>query len=127
MGLSRFWLTMADKEIKVHRRVIRMIFPMIKRAKKHRSVQSVLPVYDNALLNAVFRLSGLRCSRSHSPLTVDTLIALACILSCRSFHLLGSLSSILAQWKRTGPITQRSEDRNLALLPLLMSTKPEIV
>ena len=33
MGFSRFWLTMADKEIKVHRRVIRMIFTMIQRAK----------------------------------------------------------------------------------------------
>ena len=47
MGFSRFWLTMADKEIKVHRRVIRMIFPMIHRAKNNRLVRRALPVYDN--------------------------------------------------------------------------------
>ena len=33
MGFSRFSLTMADKEFKVHHRVICMIFPMIERAK----------------------------------------------------------------------------------------------
>ena len=38
---------MADKEIKVHRRVIRMIFPMIQRAKNDRSVRRALPVYDS--------------------------------------------------------------------------------
>ena len=38
---------MADKEIKVHRRVIRMILPMIQRAKNDRSVRRALPVYDN--------------------------------------------------------------------------------
>ena len=48
MGFSRFWLTVADKEIKVHRRVIRMIIPMIQRSKNDRSVRRVLPVYDNA-------------------------------------------------------------------------------
>ena len=37
MGFSRFWLTMADKEFKVHRRVIRTIFTMIQRAKNDRS------------------------------------------------------------------------------------------
>ena len=47
MGFSRFWLNMAVKEIKVHRRVIRMIFPMIQRVKNDRSVQRELPVYDN--------------------------------------------------------------------------------
>ena len=30
-----------------------------------------------------------------------------------------SVSSRVAQWKRAGPITQRSEDQNLALLTLL--------
>ena len=40
---------MADKEIKVHRRVIRMVFPRIQRAKNDRSVRRALPVYDNAL------------------------------------------------------------------------------
>ena len=49
MGVSRFWLTMAEKEIKVHRRVIRMIFTMIQRAKNDRSVRRRLPVYDNEL------------------------------------------------------------------------------
>ena len=49
MGFRRFWLTMADKEIKVHRRVIRMILTMIQRAKNDRSVRRVLPVYDNGL------------------------------------------------------------------------------
>ena len=39
---------MADKEIKVNRRVIRMIFPMIQRAKNDRLVQRALPVYENA-------------------------------------------------------------------------------
>ena len=32
-------------------------------------------------------------------------------------------TSRVAQWKRAGPITQRSEDRNLALLPLLNTRK----
>ena len=41
---------MADKEIKVHLRVIRMIFPMIQRAKNDRSVPRTLPVYDNDLI-----------------------------------------------------------------------------
>ena len=40
---------MADNEIKVHRRVIR-IFPMIQSAKNDRSVQRALPVYDNDFL-----------------------------------------------------------------------------
>ena len=47
MGYSQFWLNMADKEIKVHRGVVRMIFPMIHRAKNDRSVRRALPVYDN--------------------------------------------------------------------------------
>ena len=47
MGFSRFWLTMVDKEIKVHRRVIRTIFPMIQRVKNDRSVRRALPVYNN--------------------------------------------------------------------------------
>ena len=38
---------MADKEIKVHDRVICMIFSMIQRAKNDRSLQRALPVYDN--------------------------------------------------------------------------------
>ena len=38
---------MADKELKVHRRIICMIFPMIQRAKNDRSVRRALPVYDN--------------------------------------------------------------------------------
>ena len=54
MGFSRFWLTMADKEIKVHRRVIRMIFPMIQRAINDRSVRRALPVYDNAKFGRIF-------------------------------------------------------------------------
>ena len=29
------------------------------------------------------------------------------------------MSSIVAQWKRAGPITQRSEDQNLALLNIV--------
>ena len=44
MGISRFWLTMADKEIKVRRRITRMI----QMAKNDRSVRRALPVYDNA-------------------------------------------------------------------------------
>ena len=54
IGFSRFWLTMADTEIKVHRRVIRMIFPMIQRAKKDRSVLEALPVYDNGAVPDFF-------------------------------------------------------------------------
>ena len=50
MGFSRFWLAMADKEIKVHRRVICMIFPMNQRAKNDRSVRRALPVYDNVFV-----------------------------------------------------------------------------
>ena len=50
MGFSRFWLTVVDKEFKVHHRVIRMIFPMNQRAKNDRSVRRALPVYDSALL-----------------------------------------------------------------------------
>ena len=46
MGFSWFWLTMADKEIKVHRPEIRMVFPMIQRVKNNRSVWRALPVYD---------------------------------------------------------------------------------
>ena len=38
---------MADNEIKVHRRVIRVIFIMIQRAKSYRSVRRALPVHDN--------------------------------------------------------------------------------
>ena len=49
MGFSRFWLNMAVEEIKVHSRVIRIIFPMIQRAKNDRSVQRALPVYDNGV------------------------------------------------------------------------------
>ena len=41
-----------SKKIKVHRRVIRMIFPLIQRAKNDRSAGKVLPVYDNALMGA---------------------------------------------------------------------------
>ena len=37
---------MADKEIMVYRRVIRMIFPMIQRAKSGRSLWRALPVYN---------------------------------------------------------------------------------
>ena len=56
MGFSRFWLTMADKEIKVHRRVIRMIFPMIHRAKNDRSLRRALPEYDNGQnMDFIFR------------------------------------------------------------------------
>ena len=40
---------MADKTIKVHRRVTRMIFPIIQSAKNDRSVRRALPVYDNEL------------------------------------------------------------------------------
>ena len=50
MGFSRFWLTMAVKEIKLHRRVICMIFPIIQRAKNDRSVWTALLVYDNVSL-----------------------------------------------------------------------------
>ena len=32
------------------------------------------------------------------------------------------LTSRVAQWKRAGPITQRSEDRNLALLKVVFLT-----
>ena len=49
MGFSRFWLTMVDKEIKVHHRVLHMIFPMIQRTKNDRSVRRAPPVYDNGL------------------------------------------------------------------------------
>ena len=49
MGYSQFWLYMADKEIKLHRRVIRMIVPMIHRAKNDRSVRRAQPVYDNTM------------------------------------------------------------------------------
>ena len=49
MGISQFWLHMADKEIKIHRRVIRMIFPMIQRAKNNRSVRTALYVDDNGV------------------------------------------------------------------------------
>ena len=44
---------MADKEIKVHRRVIRMIFTIIQRAKNDRSVRRALPVYDNDVIAIV--------------------------------------------------------------------------
>ena len=49
MEFSRFWLNMADKEIKVHSLVIR-IFPVIQRAKNDRSVQRKLPVYENVAI-----------------------------------------------------------------------------
>ena len=52
MGFSRFGLTMADKKIKVHLRVIRMIFSLIQRADNDRSVQRALPVYDNGIPRA---------------------------------------------------------------------------
>ena len=39
------------------------------------------------------------------------------------FARLLSISSRVAQWKRTGPITQRSEDQNLALLTNLLFAK----
>ena len=48
MGLSRFWLNMADKEIKIHRQVIR-INPMIQRAKNDRSVHCRKQVAFSAL------------------------------------------------------------------------------
>ena len=54
MGFSRFWLNMADKKIKVHRRVIRVIFPMIQRAENDRSVLRALPVYDNGQQSSRF-------------------------------------------------------------------------
>ena len=58
MGFSRYWLNMADKKIKVHRRVIRMIFPMIRRAENGRSVLRALPVYDNEIVLDNFEGSG---------------------------------------------------------------------
>ena len=58
MGFSRFWLTMADKEIKVHRRVIRMILPIIQRAKNDRSVQRALPVYDNGAFRILSKIAA---------------------------------------------------------------------
>ena len=39
---------MADKEIKVHRRVIQMIFPMSQMSNNDRSVQSACLFYNNA-------------------------------------------------------------------------------
>lgn len=33
MGFSQFWLNMVGHEIKAHRRVIHMVFPVIERAK----------------------------------------------------------------------------------------------
>ena len=40
MGFSQLWLNMADKEIKVHRREIRMIFPMTQSEKRQVSTES---------------------------------------------------------------------------------------
>ena len=40
---------------------------------------------------------------------------------CNSEELLWNADSRVAQWKRAGPITQRSEDQNLALLWLFQS------
>ena len=40
---------------------------------------------------------------------------------CNSEELLWNADSRVAQWKRAGPITQRSEDQNLALLTVLAS------
>ena len=65
MGFSQFWLNMADKEIKVHRQVIRMIFPMIQKDVKrqvnvetatclrqcHRVGQFLMPTLSGKLLN----------------------------------------------------------------------------
>ena len=34
---------------------------------------------------------------------------------------------LIPEWKRAGPISQRSEDRNLALLPLLNTNKHLLV
>ena len=38
-----------------------------------------------------------------------------------SEELLWNADSRVAQWKRAGPITQRSEDQNLALLTVLVN------
>ena len=47
---------MADKEIKVHRPEIRMVFPMIQRVKNDRSVWRALPVYDKVWTLATEKL-----------------------------------------------------------------------
>ena len=52
MGFNQFWVNMAEKEIKVHRRVIRLIFPMIQRTKNNKSVQRAIPVYNNSQMRA---------------------------------------------------------------------------
>ena len=67
MGFGRFWLNMANKEIKVHvhSRVIR-IFPMIQRAKNDRSVQRALPVYDNGSSSPLMHINvpGVKCMKT---------------------------------------------------------------
>ena len=65
------------QKIKVHDRVIRMVFPMIQRAENDRSVWRALPVYDN-VLNV--RLNPTRF-----------LLSLYLFLFCFSFYLLTSL------------------------------------
>ena len=47
MGFRRFLANNDGQKIKVHRRIIRMVFPMIQRAKNDRAVLRALPVYDN--------------------------------------------------------------------------------
>ena len=39
--LNPIWINMPDREIKVHRRVIQMIFPMIESANNDRPVENV--------------------------------------------------------------------------------------
>ena len=42
-------LNNGGQKIKIHRRVIRMIFPMIQRAENDRAILGALPIYDNEL------------------------------------------------------------------------------
>ena len=59
MGFIQFWINIADKEIKVHQRVIQ-IFPMIESENKDRPVQSACLFYDNAYEKAKFCLGMAR-------------------------------------------------------------------
>ena len=58
IGFSQFWIHMADKEIKGHRRVIQMIFPMIQMAKYDRPVQSACLFYENGQKCEMTRAQG---------------------------------------------------------------------
>ena len=51
MRFIQFWINMADKEIKVHWRVIQMIYHVTQMANNDRLVQSACLFYDNALCN----------------------------------------------------------------------------